>query len=373
VWTLSALLLWGPAEAIVVTLIIAGIWTPFIDRRWSNASPKWAQRALTVAAEMLAVGFGAIVLEPTRGRLTSGSQNTLWELLAIVTYLAIDTAVVLGVIRLASGVDLLTLLRPWSTRVMLLTEATLSIGVAAAWHTSPLAAVLLCGTLVAAGAGLHYAQLMEAASTDQRTGLLRADSWSETVGRILTREPVGVLLGDLDHFKLINDRFGHLAGDEVLALVGDTITGQLRPGDLAGRWGGEEFVIALPGVDLEGARASAERIIHAVRELSHEVSPTEQVRCTMSIGVALAPVADSGEEAAALRLAVDLADAAMYAAKAAGRDRSAVAGETAAPVEGLDETTSPSSRDVAQVDELVLDLTDPMPALGETKRGTVSS
>ena len=152
---------------------------------------------------------------------------------------------------------------------MILTEATLSIGMAAAWHTEPVAACLLSGTLVAAGAGLHYAHLLEEASTDRRTGLLRPDSWTKTVARLVSREPVGVILADLDHFKQVNDELGHLAGDEVLTAIGATIAESLRPGDVAGRWGGEEFVVALPGLGPREAREVAERLADAVRSASH--------------------------------------------------------------------------------------------------------
>jgi two-component system chemotaxis response regulator CheY len=203
---------------------------------------------------------------------------------------------------------------------MYLTEATLSIGFAAAWRSQPLAAALLSGTLIAAGAGLHYAHLLEEASTDQRTGLLRPDTWTMTVARLVSRQPVGVILADLDHFKQVNDDLGHLAGDEVLAAIGATISESLRPGDVAGRWGGEEFVVALPGLNPAEAREVAERLAEAVRTTSY-TSAGVQISCTISAGVAHLPATTPEESVAAVRQALREADVAMYAAKRAGRDR----------------------------------------------------
>jgi diguanylate cyclase (GGDEF)-like protein len=215
---------------------------------------------------------------------------------------------------------------------MYLTEATLSIGFAAAWKHEPVAAGLLSGTLIAAGAGLHYAHLLEEASTDQRTGLLRPDTWTMTVSRLVSRQPVGVILADLDHFKQVNDELGHLAGDEVLAAIGATIAESLRPGDVAGRWGGEEFVVALPGLDLAEAREVADRLAEAVRT-SPYVSAGMQIRCTLSAGVSYADVTSPEEATAVVRQALREADVAMYAAKRAGRDR----------VVAIDDLTSPGA------------------------------
>jgi diguanylate cyclase (GGDEF)-like protein len=201
-----------------------------------------------------------------------------------------------------------------------LTEATLSIGIAAAWKTEPAAGVLLAGTLVAAGAGLHYAHLLEEASTDRRTGLLRPDTWTTTVARLVGRQPVGIVLADLDHFKQVNDELGHLAGDEVLAAIGATIAESLRPGDIAGRWGGEEFVVALPGLTGAEAREVAERLAEAVRRSPYPSAGVE-VRCTLSAGVAHTEVTTPEEATAVVRQALREADVAMYAAKRAGRDR----------------------------------------------------
>jgi diguanylate cyclase (GGDEF)-like protein len=315
VWLMAAVIIWGPAEASVVAVVIGGVWTHFVDSRWGGSHRHPAQTVLNVVAMVIAVdlAYGAL-------RLVGSWPLALGQIIAVVLFLTVNAAVILGVIILSGSGGALDSLRSWSTRVMLLTEATLSIGMAAAWQTEPAAGVLLSGTLVAAGAGLHYAHLLEEASTDRRTGLLRPDTWTSTVARVVSREPVGIILADLDYFKRVNDELGHLAGDEVLAAIGGTIADSLRPGDVAGRWGGEEFVVALPGLDAAETREVAERLADAVRTAPY-ASAGLSIRCTLSAGVSHVVPTTPEEAAGAVRQALREADVAMYAAKRAGRDR----------------------------------------------------
>ena len=315
VWMMAALLIWGPPEALVVAVLVGGLWTQFVDVHWGGSHRQLAQQIFNVSAMFIAIDLSFLVMHAV-GPL----PHDLTAILGVAAYLVSNTAIVMGIARIAGADDIGEVLRSWSTRVMILTEATLSIGMAAAWASEPVAACLLSGTLVAAGAGLHYAHLLEEASTDRRTGLLRPDSWTKTVSRLVSREPVGVILADLDHFKQVNDELGHLAGDEVLTTIGATIAESLRPGDVAGRWGGEEFVVALPGLGLREAREVAERLAEAVRSASH-AAIGRQVTCTISAGVAYAPQSAPDDAAGAVRQALREADLAMYAAKRAGRDR----------------------------------------------------
>lgn len=128
--------------------------------------------------------------------------------------------------------------------------------------------------------------------------------------------PLSLLMADLDHFKSVNDHYGHLAGDEALRCVATTMNGQLRQVDHLARFGGEEFAFILPETLGPGAVEIAERLRHAVVAQSILVAPQVAINMTVSIGVAAFP--QDGETADALLAA---ADAALYQAKKAGRNR----------------------------------------------------
>lgn len=126
-------------------------------------------------------------------------------------------------------------------------------------------------------------------------------------------DPLCVLLLDIDHFKLVNDSYGHPAGDVVLAEFSARLLSELRAGDVAGRWGGEEFLVILPRTDLGGALVVADRIRRVIASKPMAAAGVE-IDVTVSGGCALGP-AGSAEGL------VDLSDAQLFAAKAAGRNR----------------------------------------------------
>ena len=146
-------------------------------------------------------------------------------------------------------------------------------------------------------------------------------------GQARARAALAVLLVDLDRFKSVNDRYGHLAGDQVLAAVAQELRAAVRPRDAVGRFGGEEFVLLLTDASCEDAVATAERVRARVARLEHPVGRGQApLRTTVSVGVAL-----YGGPAQDLTGLLAAADGAMYAAKAAGRDCVRVAG---APLAG---------------------------------------
>ena len=156
------------------------------------------------------------------------------------------------------------------------------------------------------------------AMTDGLTGLPNRRSIEDTLKRMAahadrTSTPLGAVLFDLDHFKQINDLFGHEKGDEVLAAVGAIVTSALRGSDFAGRYGGEEFVVLLPDTDREGAVLVAEKLRLAIEAV--EVAGVSRP-ITASLGVAAIP-ADASEPAFLVRAA----DRALYLAKSSGRNR----------------------------------------------------
>ena len=133
--------------------------------------------------------------------------------------------------------------------------------------------------------------------------------------------PVSLLVMDVDHFKLINDTYGHLQGDDVLVTVAGILRGNLRAGDVAARYAGDEFVALLPGTGMEGARESAERIAQAVRGHAFRLRDRAgSASVTLSIGVATFP--EHGDDPDAL---FSSADRALYQVKRQGRDGVAIA------------------------------------------------
>lgn len=137
--------------------------------------------------------------------------------------------------------------------------------------------------------------------------------------------PLSCLMLDVDHFKAVNDRHGHLVGDDVLRLLAERIGGEVRSSDVTARYGGEEFVMLLPGTDLESAQALAERIRVTVAERPFESDGLE-LTVTVSIGVACCRPSDATDDGAALgRALLAAADAALYDAKNSGRNVVSVA------------------------------------------------
>jgi two-component system cell cycle response regulator len=162
---------------------------------------------------------------------------------------------------------------------------------------------------------------LEMALTDPLTGLYNQRYLARHLAGLLAPpapRALAVLMIDVDHFKQINDRFGHPAGDRALKLIADTLRARTRVFDTVARYGGEEFVVVMPGSDEAEARAVAERLRVAVEEIAFEPEPRLAHRLGVSIGIACRPAGAEGVSADSL---VNAADRALYLAKQAGRNR----------------------------------------------------
>jgi diguanylate cyclase (GGDEF)-like protein len=167
---------------------------------------------------------------------------------------------------------------------------------------------------------MMHAQLLTAARLDPKTGLLNAATWQreaelEVARAERTRTPLAIAIADIDHFKAVNDRHGHLAGDAALALISATMSALLRDYDLLGRFGGEEFAICLPHTDPAEAYQVAERLRQKISMISAATPQGPAVQITISIGVASLESAPR-----TLDELIAAADAALYGAKASGRN-----------------------------------------------------
>ena len=162
-------------------------------------------------------------------------------------------------------------------------------------------------------------KLRHMAATDPLTKLFNRRHMIESAERELARfqrnqHPIGVLLLDIDHFKVVNDSHGHDVGDKVLVEVANSIKAELRTQDLIARWGGEEFLAILPDTNLEQARASAERVRQALMQ-QRWCFDGKSVAITISVGVS---EAEEGDE---LINVIKRADKALYRCKDNGRNR----------------------------------------------------
>ncbi|WP_157749203.1 GGDEF domain-containing protein [Jatrophihabitans sp. GAS493] len=240
----------------------------------------------------------------------------------ILVFMFVNTALVAAAIRLAVGSQ------PIGTFVgtiedNLIELATLCLGALVAF------AALREPTLVALGVPLTIVlqraalvrQLEDDASMDPKTGLLNAPTWHRIGVRELARaererEPVAVLLLDLDHFKAVNDGYGHLVGDQAILAIADLLRDELRDYDSVGRFGGEEFVALLPRATAHEAFVVAERIRQEVRNIQLDTEHLPAPTLSLSIGLACFP--DHGVTMDEL---LQAADTALYRAKNSGRNK----------------------------------------------------
>jgi diguanylate cyclase len=164
--------------------------------------------------------------------------------------------------------------------------------------------------------------LCELSSRDALTGLVNRRSFEMALSREVDRvarsgEPALLLILDIDHFKAVNDSYGHVAGDKVIQAVAGAIKQMVRPMDMVARVGGEEFAIILPNCPSGFGPTVAERVRKRVAELRVEVAPGEVLSVTISLGGAFAP---QWVRSSAL-LWMERSDRQLYRAKAEGRNR----------------------------------------------------
>ncbi len=214
----------------------------------------------------------------------------------------------------------------------------LGIVVASLWTLHPWLLPLVLSPLLLIQRALMIPQLKQEAQTDPKTGLLNSRYFTKLFDAELERarrfqRPLAVIMADLDLLRDVNNTYGHLAGDVVIAGIGQVIRATVREYDIAGRFGGEEFAIVLAEAGQAEAHATAERIRVAIAATGFTVatSPTP-IRVTMSFGVACFP-----NDAATATELTHKADLAVYQAKLQGRNQVVCAADvpTATALEGM--------------------------------------
>jgi diguanylate cyclase (GGDEF)-like protein len=204
-------------------------------------------------------------------------------------------------------------------------EFDLSILITIVVAVSAVLAIFAVPTVLLVRRFMMHGQLLAQSRIDTKTGLLNASTWegeaaTEVARAVRTGIPLALALVDIDHFKLVNDTYGHLVGDKALRAVTDALQSQLRGYDLAGRFGGEEFVILLPHAREADALSVAERLRVHIAGLSIPVRDDDESGpyVTLTISVGVAALDGVSRELTDLLAA---ADAALYQAKGAGRNR----------------------------------------------------
>jgi diguanylate cyclase (GGDEF)-like protein len=216
-----------------------------------------------------------------------------------------DVLIISGAVGLGTALALVMTTRPWLMPILVCTALGLHVG-------------------------LLLPQFQTASRTDAKTGLATGVAWHEQAEHEVTRahvtgDTLGVLMVDLDHFKHVNDRYGHLAGDQVLKAVAAALQRDLRNYDLVGRFGGEEFVVLIPGATPDSVYSTAERVrlsISLLRVTAVTLTDGEITipNVTASVGAAVYPGTASD-----LSGLLQAADAAVYAAKNTGRNKTCLA------------------------------------------------
>jgi diguanylate cyclase (GGDEF)-like protein len=314
-WLLGGAIALQPAAAVVVALLLRTWWR----LRAGRCIPyRWV---FSTAVIVLAIGAAHTVYGAVTGWLGTGGFGTAAGMaIAAVCYLAVDSLLcAVGIKLILPGSSNADAFGGRDELAVDVTAAALGCLVAAAAMTSPWAVAFAIPIALTAQRALLLRQFEAAAQTDGKTGLDRLGWWREQTADLLRRsdgEPVAVLLIDI----------GHLVGDEALRAVSTILRGAIRPKDVIGRFGGEEFVVALPATDATDAEHTADRLRSTVAGsplasmlagvMDDPSLEPETLNLTVSIGVAVSPL--DGTSVDALLAA---ADRAMYAAKLAGRDR----------------------------------------------------
>ena len=340
VWTFAAaLLLPAGLSAVLIVVVYVHLWY----RVWAPAGVPLHRHVYTTATVLLAARVAHEVVQHaggTVGGLAAPSAITAVAV-AVVGYLLVNTVLVAAAIALTRpGVPLRDLVGRWDDNALEVAMLCMGALAAVALGSAPGLVALMLPPILVLHRAVLVRQLEQEVSTDTKTGLLTVGTWQaeaiHTVRRVQRAGTgAGVLILDLDHFKIVNDTHGHLAGDDVLAAVARELRAGVRDRDVVGRFGGEEFVVLLP--DLPVGRAGrhelwrvAERLRDRVSRLDVGVDTPGGLRTitglSVSIGGATVPT-----DGTTLDEVLRAADTSLYAAKGAGRNAVCIAAECAVP------------------------------------------
>lgn len=295
------------------------------------------RRVFTTAAVGLSYGACSLVFHatgPSAGLPSMSAFHSPFWVVAVVAAAVAQWAVNLSLLLPAiKGSDPAVRLRDVVlTREVALndvTELCVAVLVTFAISVNALTMVFALPFVTLLQRSLRHNQLVNASRIDSKTGLLNAGTWereaaAEVARAVRTRTPLAVALVDIDHFKGVNDTFGHLTGDRALKAIARTFRIFLRDYDLVGRFGGEEFALLLPHTSALDAYGIAERIREHIAVAPLDVSDLpdgRHIRVTVSMGVAALGAPWDTRMGSQITDLLAAADRALYQAKRAGRDQ----------------------------------------------------
>jgi diguanylate cyclase (GGDEF)-like protein len=334
IWDLPAAVLLPPLYALLIPLPRA------VLTEWRIRRTLLHRRAYSTSAHGLAYAAASLVFRSAVPALCGGGGGSAghapaWIMLAAgcgLVSMAIQTCLILPPVKAtaAPGARLRSLALGQEPVCNQVTELFLAVLTAFAAAHSALALVVALPLVIVLQRSLRHASLAAAARTDAKTGLLNAGAWQREAAVEVTRAraqtPLAVAIADIDHFKAVNDTYGHLAGDAVLAAVSATMRDLLRDCDLCGRFGGEEFALLLPRTTAAQALEITERIRQGISQLAIPQDGTAAIGVTISIGIAV-----PSQARPTLDDLLAAADHALYQAKRGGRDRVIMYADTRVP------------------------------------------
>jgi diguanylate cyclase (GGDEF)-like protein len=331
VWVLPIAILLPPVYAMVTPIPL------LVLTQWRIHRGVIYRRVYTAAAMGLAYGAASLLFRAFPGSFAGGAIGTGVHALTWAVAVAACEIVggrghrflILGAIKLSDPTTRLA--EQELSREALqgdFAEFDLGVLITVVVAVNPVLAVFAVPTVLLARRFMMHAQLVAQSRIDTKTGLLNSSTWereamTEVIRAVRTGSPLALALVDIDHFKVVNDTYGHLVGDKALRAVTDGLRSQLRVYDLAGRFGGEEFVVLLPQAREVDALNVAERLRVHIAGLTIPVNDDNEsgpcVKLTISVGVA-----SLDGETHELTDMLAAADAALYFAKEAGRNRTHV-------------------------------------------------
>jgi diguanylate cyclase (GGDEF)-like protein len=327
-WVLPIAILLPPVYAMVTPIPL------LVLTQWRIHKGVIYRRAFTAGAMGLAYGAASVVFRAFPASIAGGAIGTgrhafTWALVVALCEILGGrghNALIVIAVKLSDPTARLAD-QEFSREALQadLTEFNLGVLITVVVAVAPELAVFAVPMWLMVRRFMMHAQLLAQSRIDTKTGLLNASTWEreatvEIARAVRTGSPLALALVDIDHFKMVNDTYGHLVGDKALRAVTDGLRSQLRSYDLAGRFGGEEFVVLLPQARETDALNVAERLRAHIAGLSIPVSDTDEsgpcVKLTISVGVAA--LDDVTRE---LTDMVAAADAALYYAKETGRNK----------------------------------------------------